>query len=169
MPSSHGPVVRSLLFGMLDWMLAAALVMGLYSVVQGGQHLAREGGRWTLGALMFGFHGAFLGATIGGTAWASWTMTRYRNLLSGLLAGMIVGLNLSALFKAANQPLAIMVLRIPDPFLPAIKSALVTWFVDVRETGMTILLVAALVSCVARLTARKAEGEAGDSGAAAPS
>lgn len=146
--------VAPVLAGLLDWMLPTALAMAALGAGLGGMHLAQHGARWSLGALLFAIYGAFGGATIGATGWASWVVTRRNNLFLGVVAGMLLGLTVNALFVALYQPLAILIIRVPDAILPAMQRGLAEWFIDVRNTGLNVLLVAAMVGCLSRLIPR---------------
>lgn len=137
--------------GLLDWMLPSALLGAALAASIGGIHMGSHGARWSLGALLHGIYGAFGGATIGAVAWASWGVTQRNNLVAGVASGTLLGLGFRTLFLALYPPLAILIIRLPDPFLPAMQQALVEWVGEIGNATYEVVTVAVIVGCSARL------------------
>ena len=139
---------------LLNCLLFCALIGALLGAKQGAEAFAIQGGRWSLGALLLGIHMAFAGARIGAIAGTSWLVTRRRNIVLGVGAGVLAGVAVYLLARALYPPLAFLVLRSPEPVLPAMQRAMQEALPGIQETASQAALTATIVSCVAYLTRR---------------
>lgn len=142
------------LVGLLDWMLPAMLLAALALAVMGAHYL--HAGRWSLGALVWGCFGAVQGATVGATAWASWTATRRLNILVGILGGVTFGLATHAMLSVVYPLIAAEIVRYPEPAVPAMQRALQAWCASAPIVSQYLFLIAAITGCVAFVKQQRA-------------
>lgn len=135
--------------GLLDWMLACALVASVYGVCYGGMRWAEA--RWTHGALINGVIWAFQGAIFGAVVGASWLLTRHRNLLLGISAGVAAGVTTEGVCRVAYQLFGMFINNSPDPYLPAAKRAFLEYLTEWQGPTRQALFIALFVACGARL------------------